>query len=157
MLTWFKSLSIRGLLLLAAILIAINVALALIAPAHAQDEVVLVPVTLSWTHPTTRVDGTPFPPEMILETRIWCDGGGWPPTKFVPPTENTVVLELAPGVHSCFAKTASTEKDSAGKIIVSDASTALEFTVEAPKPPDPVKPNAPAEMKATQVLQAGSP
>jgi hypothetical protein len=118
----------------------------------ADAEETLIPVTVSWTHPTSRTDGTPLDPALIMETRVWCANTGFPPDRFVPPSETSVVIDLPVGVHSCYAKTALTEKDSLGKILLSAASTAVEFTVEAPQPRDKARPDAPGKMKVTQVL-----
>lgn len=111
-----------------------------------------IPVTLSWQHPTTRVDSSPLDTSLIMETRIWCDmQGGWPPTAFAPPSATSVELSFSPGVHSCYLKTALTEKGADDKPLVSDASSVLEFTVEPPRASDPAKPEAPREIKATQI------
>lgn len=136
-----------------AVMIALAALAMMAGVANAQEP---VSVTLSWTNPTTRVDGTALDPAAIMEHRVWCDvAGGWPPTRFVPAADSSVVLTFEPGVHSCYVKTVLTEKGADDRPLVSDASVALEFTVEAPVPPATdvgADPSAPSQLKVTQIL-----
>ena len=84
--------------------------------------------TLSWTHPTERVDGTPLAVTEIMETRIYCDGA--PAIAMAAPTNAYEFLEG--GEHTCYA----TAVDTFGQ--ESDPSNSITFTILPAKPSAPV-------------------
>lgn len=94
-------------------------------------------VTLSWTNPIAREDGTSLSVDDIKETRVWCNATGWPPTTIVAAPTNFVSIELPVGVHTCFAKTVDVDG------LVSVRSNEVTITVVAPPVEEPVEPSPP--------------
>lgn len=87
-----------------------------------------IPKTMSWSHPTERVDGTPLSLAEIAETRIYCDGA--PPIVIAAPASSYVYAEG--GTHTCYATTV----DTLG--LESDPSNTITFEVLPSKPSAPV-------------------
>ena len=110
--TWFR---------FKAWIIGLLAALGLVAVTVAQAH------TLSWTHPTDRVDGTPMDISEILETRIYCGG-----SPIVVPAPAVAYDYLIPGSHTCYATTVDTYGQE------SDPSNSVTFEVLPARPSAPV-------------------
>lgn len=84
--------------------------------------------TMSWTHPTERVDGSPLAVTEIAETRIYCDGEA----AIVVAAPASSYQYLTPGTHTCHATTVDTQG------LESDPSNTITFEVLKAAPAAPV-------------------
>jgi len=103
--------------------------------------------TLSWTAPTTRVDGTPLAAEEIKEYRVYYTIDGTAPGEgeFIPVSgavSETVTLELTPRVEPYVVSFAIKTVDTAGLESVLSEVVSKTFNVDSD-----AKPNAPTNLQ----------
>ncbi len=92
-------------------------------------------ISLSWTHPTTRTDGTVLALSDLAETRLYCstDGGqSWALEETIAIPAAQASHDFPIGAHEC----AVTAVDTNGR--ESDFSNIVVITVLAAKPSPPV-------------------
>ena len=120
------------------LLVGLVITLALLPAAHAA------PATseLSWTAPTTRVDGTPLDPTDIAEYRVYYTINGEP--QGVDPivvsgtsASETVTLELTPRVEPYVISFAITTVDTAGLESAQSETVSKTFQVDSTAAPNP--------------------
>jgi hypothetical protein len=93
-------------------------------------------ISVSWTHPTERDDGTPLALSEIRETRIFCTGAATP-VVIIPAPATVALIELPLGETKCNARTVDTNGT---RSIFSEQVT---FTVTVKLP---AAPNAPKQI-----------
>ena len=133
------------------LLVGLVITLALLPAAHAA------PATseLSWTAPTTRVDGTPLDPTDIAEYRVYYTINGEP--QGVDPivvsgtsASETVTLELTPRVEPYVISFAITTVDTAGLESAQSETVSKTFQVDST-----AAPSAPTNLQFTIVCGDG--
>ncbi len=124
--------------------LALCFSVAYCAPAHAADASAL----LSWSAPTTRVDGTPLTRSEIAEYRIYYVIDAAPPTvtgaNFTSVTSEgtTITLQLTPRAQPYTVHFAATAVDTAGRESPLSPVVSKQFLVESTS-----KPGAPTSVK----------
>jgi len=90
------------------------------------------PITLSFTPPTQRVDGSALPVAQIKNFKLYCNGNTTAKATAIKTATTFGPLSFVTGTHQCFATTVDTSNQESGP------SNTVQFSVVSalPTPPD---------------------